>query len=70
MQDKCLLAFRKRLNNCGYTHIHIKKSNYFDGFYDVSAVEPLGHTTIKVRMSIGECCRFKSKEEGYLYDFN
>ncbi len=62
MQDKIVLAFRKRLRNCGYTQITIKKSDFYDGYYDVSAVEPLGHILIKVRLSLGDCYRFKRSE--------
>ena len=61
MQPKEILAFRKRLKNCGYTFIKIKKSDYLDGFYNVEAFEPLGHNKIVVRLSLGQCIRFKSK---------
>lgn len=61
MQPKVVLSFRKRLKNCGYTNISIKMSDFYEGLFDVSAVEPLGKTKISVRMSLGDCSRFKSK---------
>ncbi|MGN0551570.1 MAG: hypothetical protein ACI4I4_06990 [Acutalibacteraceae bacterium] len=61
MQPKQILAFRKRLKNCGYTDIKISVSKYQDGFFDISAVEPLGHKKITVSLSLGQCIDFKSK---------
>lgn len=61
MQPKQILSFRKRLKNCGYTDIKVTVSKYQEGFYDVSAIEPLGHKKIIVSLSLGQCIDFKSK---------
>ena len=61
MQPKAILAFRKRLKNCGYTNIKIYSSSRLEGYYDVSAVEPLGKNKIVVCLSLGQCIDFKSK---------
>ena len=61
MQPKQILSFRKRLKNCGYTDIKVTISKYQDGFYDMSAIEPLGHKKIIVSLSLGQCIDFKSK---------
>lgn len=47
MQPNCVLAFRKRLSNLGYTNISIKRVASPDGiYYFVSACEPLCHQVV------------------------
>lgn len=61
MQPKAILAFRKRLKTCGYTNVKIYASRRFDGYYEISAIEPLGRRRIEVCLSLGQCIDFKKK---------
>lgn len=55
MQDKILLAFRKRLKNRGYTDISICRRREIDETgmlhykYQVTCKEPLNHTPVIVK---------------------
>lgn len=50
MQDKILLALRKRLSKRGYTNIHISKEK--EDIYKICAVEPLSKKEVETYASI------------------
>lgn len=53
MQDKILLALRKRLSKRGYTNIHIyKATGTIEEIYRISAVEPLAKKEVETEVSI------------------
>lgn len=54
MQDKILLALRKRLSKRGYTNIHIYKATgtIEEEIYRISAVEPLAKKEVETEVSI------------------
>ena len=49
MQDPIVMAFRKRMKSHGYTSIEIYKMRPFNGYYSVTAVEPLSHVKVSVK---------------------
>ena len=55
MQNRVVMAFRKRLIKRGYTHVSIlreKIDGVFTGYYVVNAVEPLGGSAVSVVYSV------------------
>lgn len=46
MQDRILCAFRKRLRNCGYTNISIKRCKLHNDCYICTCNEPLANTFV------------------------
>ena len=52
LQDPIVMAFRKRMKSCGYTDITIYKMSPFNGFYRVSAVEPLSKAKVSVKYDL------------------
>ncbi len=49
MQNSIVMAFRKRMKSCGYTEISIYKLRPFNGYYLVTAVEPLSHMKVSAK---------------------
>ena len=54
LQSPTVMAFRKRLKSFGYKEISIYKIRPFDGYYIVSAIEPLSGTKVSVKMGLCE----------------
>lgn len=50
MQSPIVMAFRKRMKSHGYTEIQIFKMRPFNGFYLVTAVEPLSHVKVSAKL--------------------
>lgn len=57
MQPVLVGNFRARLRKCGYTCISICRME--NGFWHVSAVEPLGGFMIDVVMSFSDMCSWR-----------
>lgn len=62
MQNQSVMAFRKRLKSFGYKEISIFKIRPFDGYYLVSAVEPLAGVKVSVKMGICDMQKAFKKE--------
>lgn len=50
MQNSIVMAFRKRMKSHGYTDIKIYKMRPFNGYYFVTAVEPLSRTKVSAKL--------------------